>query len=123
MSSLVDTTLLDEISDLLKDTGKLPAMTAQRLQLGISLQIANAMNDLKRSMDDLVEQKKIQNGRVSKLEARTDALEANNILFWVKKNPRSAFMLGFVFVVLLDVMVDSMSSINVLELIRKLAGL
>lgn len=97
--------MFEKVDELLADTGKIPTQTAFRLTLALQRETANAVNKL-------VEHIKIQNGRIYKLETSNQDLSNKNIINWILLNPKKATMVFFIFVVIVDILVDHFSSVD-----------
>ena len=116
----IETDIFEKVDEMLADTGKIPTQTAFRLTLQLQKQTAEAVNRL-------VEHVRIQNSRISKLEAKTSELMNKNIINWVLDNPKMALFYLVVFIMFTDVVVDKISSADSLAMLlalgRKILGL
>lgn len=116
----LETDMFEKVDELLADTGKISIQTSLRLSLQLQRTTAEAMNSI-------VNHIKIQNGRIAKLETQTKELSEKNIINWILQNPKLSVLYFVLFVLFIDVMVDSLTSANVIGILvsagKKLIGL
>ena len=110
----------DEVQKLLQEEAQFSTRAGLRLVLSMLMEIDE------RYQEQCTEIKNIL-ARVGKLEETEKKLERKNILLWVENNTKTAVLISFLFVLFVDVMVDSISSTLAIETflaaIRKWAGL
>lgn len=84
----LNSSLFDEISDLLEQPKSMSTKTAMTVQMKLLAAVWQSQNEL-------IDHVREQNGRVKKNEKDIGDLKQNNIMMWVKANRGKAF---FVFV-------------------------
>jgi hypothetical protein len=110
----------DEVQKLLQEDAQFSTRSGLRLVLSMLMEIDE------KYQEQCTETKNILT-RVGKLEETEKKLERKNILLWVENNTKTAVLVLFLFVLSVDVMVDSISSKvaiqTFLAALRKWAGL
>ena len=116
----VETGMFEKVDELLSDTGKIPIQTALRLTLQLQRNTADAVNKL-------VDHVRIQNSRITKLEAKTNDLQHKSIIDFVQVNPKLSIMYLVLFILTIDITVDKISSVAsadvLLSVFRKWLGI
>ena len=116
----VETGMFEKVDELLSDTGKIPIQTALRLTLQLQRNTADAVNKL-------VDHVRIQNGRIAKLEAKTNDLQHKSIIDFIQVNPKLSIMYLVLFILTIDITVDKVSSVAsadvLLSVFRKWLGI
>lgn len=118
--SRISDAVINEIDELLEDTNKIPMQTVFRLNLSVSKEMTLALNRLIVHVNE-------QNDRIATSENKIKELQQNNIIGWVKGNPKLSFIYLFLFILLTDITVDKLSSIDslsvVLAILKKWLGI
>ena len=116
----VETGMFEKVDELLSDTGKIPIQTALRLTLQLQRNTADAVNKL-------VDHVRIQNSRITKLEAKTNDLQHKSIIDFIQVNPKLSIMYLVLFILTIDITVDKVSSVAsadvLLSMFRKWLGI
>ena len=105
---LIDEVFIQKVDDMLDgDTDKVHI----RVQVGLILALQTQQA---KSTNALVRHAKIQNGRVFKSEAAIADLQKKNIINWTTAHTKTAITILVIFTILVDVLVDHFSSVDLL---------
>lgn len=79
----LDSSLIDEISDILEKPKSMTTQAAMRIQLKLMSQIWQSQNEL-------IDHIRVQNGRIGKNENAVAELKKKNIITWISENKTKA---------------------------------
>ena len=106
--NLIDEEFIKKIDDMLDgDTDKVPIKVQVGLILALQSQQAKSTNGL-------IRHAKAQNDKVFKSEAAIADLQKKNIINWTAAHTKTAITVLIVFILLVDVLVDRFSSIDIM---------
>ena len=103
---LIDEKFIERIDELL-DTDKVQ----MKVQVGLILALQNQQA---KSTNALVRHVKAQNGKVFKSELAIADLQKKNIINWTSAHTKTAITILIIFILLVDVIVDRFSSIDII---------
>ena len=103
---LIDEKFIERIDELL-DTDKVQMKVQVGLILALQSQQAKSTNALVRHV-------KAQNGKVFKSELDIAELKKKNIVNWIDGHTKTAITVLIIFILLVDVLVDKFSSIDII---------